>query len=67
MYPSTYVGHCLFRTQFAPWVQIDLGERKLIYGITLWHYWGDQRQYCSQGVKVSLDGVAWTTIFDTLT
>lgn len=43
---------------------IDLGQPTIINQVIVWHYWGDSRTYSGTKTEISLDGVTWTTIFD---
>lgn len=36
-----------------------------IFGVRLWHYWADGRAHNQQTVELSLDGSAFTTVWDT--
>lgn len=46
------------------WVQVDLGQNRVIGNVKIWRYFNDTRQYKDMVTQVSLDGVQWTTIFD---
>jgi hypothetical protein len=50
------------------YMTIDLGDYYLVTGVTIWHYYGNDRAYCSQMVATSVTGefageeyVAWDT------
>ena len=38
------------------YVTIDLGEVHNVYGVTIWHYYGDTRAYCGQKIALSTTG-----------
>ena len=35
---------------------IDLGAAHSLTGVTVWHYYGNERAYCSQKVAISMTG-----------
>ena len=35
---------------------IDLGAPHSLSGVTIWHYYGNQRAYCSQKIAISMTG-----------
>ncbi|MGB3749455.1 MAG: putative Ig domain-containing protein [Rhodanobacter sp.] len=46
------------------WVQVDLGAKYMISQVKVWHYYADGRKYHNNRTEVSVDGAAWTTIYD---
>lgn len=48
----------------SKYVQIDLGQNRLVGKVTIWHYYGDTRSYNQVLTQVSSDGSNWTTVFD---
>merc|ERR1740117_926242 len=38
------------------YLTIDLGDYYLVTGVTIWHYYGNDRSYCSQAVALSATG-----------
>ncbi|MGE7864524.1 discoidin domain-containing protein [Bacillus mobilis] len=46
------------------WIQVDLGEVMAIEKINVRHYFADGRTYKQTKTEVSMDGVNWTTVFD---
>ena len=47
---------------------IDLGALHSMNGVTIWHYYGNQRAYCSQKIAVSMTGEfsgEETVVYDT--
>ncbi|CAB9528599.1 Glycoside hydrolase family 3 domain protein [Seminavis robusta] len=51
-------------TTATPFIAIDLGRTAELKGVTLFHKLG--RKYCQQKVEVSMDGINWTTKYDTI-
>lgn len=45
-------------------ITIDLGEVENVDVIKVWHYYGEDRKYNNVLLETSIDGVRWTTIFD---
>ncbi len=45
-------------------ITVDLGSALQISGIRRWHYYADGRTFYSTKTETSVDGVAWTVIFD---
>ena len=50
------------------YMTIDLGDYYLVTGVTVWHYYGNDRSYCNQAIATSVTGdftgeeyVAWAT------
>lgn len=46
---------------------VDLGTPADISSVKIWHYHADGRTYNSTKTEISLNGTAWTTIFDSAT
>lgn len=46
---------------------VDMGVPYDVDTVTVWHYYADGRTYNATKTEVSLDGVNWTTIFDSAT
>ena len=47
---------------------IDLGAAHSLTGVTVWHYYGNERAYCSQKVAISMTGAfsgEETVVYDT--
>ena len=40
----------------SAFMTIDLGTAYMVSGVTIWHYYGDDRAYCQQRVSLSLSG-----------
>eukprot|EP01051_Picozoa_sp_SAG22_P010635 SAG22_NODE_967_length_6262_cov_20.374980_1_plen_1008_part_00 len=49
-------GPCECTPESALYITVDLGRPILITGVTIWHYYGDDRAYCAQKVALSLTG-----------
>merc|ERR1711964_568466 len=50
------------------YVNIDLGAPHSLSGVTIWHYYGNQRAYCSQKIALSMSGEfegEETVVYDT--
>ena len=50
------------------YVTIDLGAPHSLTGVTIWHYYGNDRAYCSQKVAISVTGAfagEETVVYDT--
>lgn len=45
-------------------ITLDLGHVCSISEIKVWHYFADSRIYYNSMVEASVDGISWTTIFD---
>jgi hypothetical protein len=45
-------------------VEVDLGYMQLIDEVTLFRYYGDQREYCGTKIEVSIDGNNWLPVRD---
>lgn len=43
---------------------VDLESPQMINRVVVWHYYTDGRTYANTKTEVSLDGLSWTTIFD---
>ena len=59
--PSEWVnspdgGPCECTPESALYITIDLGQPCEVIGVTIWHYYGNDRAYCAQKVAVSLTG-----------
>jgi len=48
----------------VPWLQVDLQGSYDLSKVTVSHYWGDWRTYHDVIIRVSADGVNFTTIFN---
>ena len=52
----------------SAYMTLDLGDYRLVTGVTIWHYYADGRRYCNQAVATSITGafageefLAWST------
>lgn len=45
-------------------IVLDLESVQMINQVIVWHYWLDSRVYQNTKTEVSIDGLSWTTIFD---
>ena len=41
----------------SAYMTVDLGTQKEITGVTIWHYYGNDRAYCNQKLALSKTGV----------
>ena len=46
------------------YITVDLGIVYDINKIIIWHYWTDSRIYNETKTEISVDGINWTTVFD---
>ena len=46
------------------YITVDLGSIYDINKIIIWHYWADNRIYNETKTEISVDGINWTTVFD---
>ena len=59
--PSEWVnspdgGPCECTPESALYITIDLGNFYYITGVTIWHYYGNDRAYCAQKIALSTTG-----------
>ena len=62
--PHSTQGTCATQA----YVTIDLGALHSLSGVTIWHYYGNQRAYCSQKIAISMTGEfsgEETVVYDT--
>lgn len=54
--PSNAIVFCFFAKRRGRYVTVDLGSEYVVTSVTLWHYYADVRQYCSQSLLLSTTG-----------